>query len=69
MFEYVEFESKYVYWHSRKDCLVELTSFLNTLGNVDIVDIEKSWHEDKNLADYKPRNYLTAFIIYKEKDE
>lgn len=51
----------------KENCMEELTEYLNKLGdNIQVIDIEKEWKIDNNLADYSPKVFLKAIIIYEE---
>lgn len=53
-------------WDKEK-CMRELVDYLNKLGDsIRIIDIEKEWKIDNNLADYSPKTILEATIIYEE---
>ena len=56
-------------YYSKNECMVDLAEFFETLGDVNIIDIEKEWKEDKCVADYKPNINLFAMFLYEEKEE
>lgn len=58
--------------NDKKECLEELTTFLNDFSqntNIEIIDVDKEWIKDETCAYYKPNLSLTAYILYKEKYE
>lgn len=55
-------------YDSKAECIAELAKFLNELDK-DVVDIEKTFLTNEQLAYYKPRLYLEAIIIYKTEED
>ena len=56
--------------YDRSECLKELSAKLNSLeedyGDIQIIDIDKSFKVDKNIADYSGNVFLEAVIIFKD---
>lgn len=68
MIQVETFSSKMHY--DKSSCYEELAAFLNELGeDVEVLDIEKEWKEDKNKASYSPSIYLETLVLVKRKIE
>ena len=68
MYKTLEYETEMHY--SKRECLEELAAYLSQYyQDITIIDIEKEWKENKGRADYSPRLYLSAIILYKIETE
>lgn len=56
--------------YNRSECLQELSARLNSLeedyGDIQIIDIDKSFKVDKDIADYRENVFLEAVVIFKD---